>query len=356
MDKKSFYLSGLEGWRAISILLVIFCHLAAQYESGLLYEISVLLKNFHIDTHEFGRKGVQIFFCISGFLIFSRILVEIKKFGNFSIKEFFIRRFFRIFPPMYFFLLFYLVLALLGKGVSMKETLASMGFARIWWPLDETGWSWYTAHMWSLCMEEYFYIGLSLFVTYFSLKSLRLVSALSLLLLIIFSVAIWRIPSLKYFEYQYFIKDLIEFKFMAIGVLAAFIRLSNHKINDFLKKYQLIFVALLLTYTLFRLPIQSVLYPFFVALAIMSTSMSVNKILSPLLENRIFVFVGLISYSLYLWQQFWIPWFNSHIEEIRILQTPPLNIIFILISACVSYYFIEKPMIKFGRRFVSRKI
>ena len=129
LKNKSFYLSGLEGWRAISILLVIFSHLASQYEVGLFYEISLMLKKLKINTHGFGRKGVQIFFCISGFLIFSRILVEIKKFGNFSIKEFFIRRFFRIFPPMYFFLLFYLVLALLGKGVSIKETLPPWGLS-----------------------------------------------------------------------------------------------------------------------------------------------------------------------------------------------------------------------------------
>lgn len=356
MKNKSFYLSGLEGWRAISILLVIFSHLASQFDVGLFYDFSLLLKKIKIDTHGFGRKGVQIFFCISGFLIFSRILVEIKKFGNFSIKEFFIRRFFRIFPPMYFFLLFYLILAIFGKGISIKETLASMGFLRIWWPLDDTGWSWYTAHIWSLCMEEYFYIGLSLYVLSFSLRSLKLVSFLSLIVLIIFSLAVWRVPAIKYFEYQYYLKDFIEFKFMAAGVLAAFLRLSDHKINAFLKKYQLGFTSIMIAFTLFNLPIESVLYPLVVALGILSTSMSVNKFLSPLLENRFCVFIGLISYSLYLWQQFWIPWFDSHIEEIRLLQTPPLSIIFILLSACFSYYFIEKPMIKFGRRYVSRKI
>ena len=142
----------------------------------------------------------------------------------------------------------------------------------------------------------------------------------------------------------------------AAGVFAAFIRLSDHKINIFLKKYQLVFTSIMIAFTLFNLPIESVLYPFVVALGIMSTSMSVNKYLSPLLENRVCVFIGLISYSLYLWQQFWIPWFDSHIEEIKLLQSPPLNIIFILLSACFSYYIIEKPMIKLGRRYVARKI
>ena len=192
-----FYLSGLDGWRAISILLVIFSHLVSQHDEGFFGQLGGILTDLKIDHHGFGRKGVQIFFCISGFLIFSRILVEMKKYNDFSFKEFFVRRFFRIFPPMYFFLGFYLILALMGKGISIKETLTSMGFIRVWFPLDDTGWSWYTAHIWSLCMEEYFYLFISSFIVFFSLKRLKQFSLGLLIFLILMSMLIWKVSFLK---------------------------------------------------------------------------------------------------------------------------------------------------------------
>lgn len=354
-QSSSFHLSGLDGWRAVSILLVILSHLIGQDGVTFFTPIGDFLEKLRIDHHSFGRKGVQVFFCISGYLIFSRILVEIKKYGNFSFKEFFLRRFFRIFPPMYFFLCFYLILALMGKGISMKETLSAMVFGRIWFPLDDTGWSWYTAHIWSLCMEEYFYIILSTVVVFFSLRLVKIGSVLLLILMIILNLMVWRIPEFKPYEYQYFLKDFVEFRFMAIGVLFAFLKFSNHPINKKIYDSQNIFLPVMIGITLFKVPFYTLAYPFVVALAIHSTSDHVKPIFSTILENKMMVHIGLISYSLYLWQQFWIPWFNLQIKEIAFLQSAPLNIISIYLTAIFSFYVIEKPMIKYGRKFVNRR-
>jgi peptidoglycan/LPS O-acetylase OafA/YrhL len=350
-----FFLTGLDGWRAVSILLVIFSHLASQQNEGLFFQLGEFLTRLKIDHHSFGRKGVQIFFCISGYLIFSRILIEIKKYNDFSIKEFFIRRCFRIFPPMYFFLGFYFIMALLGYGVSMKETLSSMVFGRVWFPLDNTGWSWYTAHIWSLCMEEYFYIVLSFCAAFFSLTFIKISSLFLFVSMIIFNLAIWRVPELRNFEYQYFLKDFVEFRFMAIGVLFAFLKNSTHLINKIIYKYQGLFVFLMLVFILFRVPFSTIAFPIVVALAIHSTSNGLNYVNEIILENKILVFIGTISYSLYLWQQFWIPWFDAHIDGIKFLQYPPFNIVMILITSIFSFYIIEKPMIKIGRKYVQRR-
>ena len=354
-NPSSFHLKGLDGWRAVSILLVILSHLIGQEGEHLFKSIGDFLHQLRIDHHSFGRKGVQVFFCISGYLIFSRILVEIKKYGNFSFKEFFLRRFFRIFPPMYFFLGFYLILALMGKGISMKETLSSMVFGRIWYPLDDTGWSWYTAHIWSLCMEEYFYIILSTVVAFFSLRFVKIGSVLLLIGMIIFNLMIWRIPALKYYEYQYFLKDFVEFRFMAIGVLFAFLKFSNHPINKKIYEMQYIIIPLMIGITLWKVPFYTLIFPFVVALAIHSTSDHVKPIFSIVLENKVMAHIGLISYSLYLWQQFWVPWFNLQIKEIAFLQSAPINIVSIYLTAIFSFYIIEKPMIKYGRKFVTRR-
>ena len=82
-------------------------------------------------------------------------------------------------------------------------------------------------------------------LSFFSLKRLKQFSLGLLIFLILMSMLIWKVSFLKNFEYQYYLKDFIEFKFMAIGVLAAFYRLSDHPINDFLKKYQVPFFLLL---------------------------------------------------------------------------------------------------------------
>ena len=354
-QSSSFHLSGLDGWRAVSILLVILSHLIGQEGGTFFTSIGDFLEKLRIDHHSFGRKGVQVFFCISGYLIFSRILVEIKKYGNFSIKEFFLRRFFRIFPPMYFFLGFYLILALLGKQITLKETISSMTFSRIWFPMDSTGWSWYTAHIWSLCMEEYFYVILSLLVLLISLRLLKKLSLIFFVLMVIFNFIIWRMDFFKNFEYQYFLKDFAEFRFMAIGVLFAFLKFSNHPINKKIYDSQFIMLPLMIGITLFKVPFYTLVYPFVVALAIHSTSDHVKPIFSTILENKMMVHIGLISYSLYLWQQFWIPWFNLQIKEIAFLQSAPFNIISIYLTAIFSFYVIEKPMIKFGRKFVTRR-
>jgi peptidoglycan/LPS O-acetylase OafA/YrhL len=68
-----------------------------------------------------------------------------------------------------------------------------------------------------------------------------------------------------------------------------------------------------------------------------------------MLNSRVFNYVGVLSYSLYLWQQFYISersWWITHF---------PQNIILIFLTAMFSYYIIEKPFLKLKSRFSSKK-
>jgi len=82
---------------------------------------------------------------------------------------------------------------------------------------------------------------------------------------------------------------------------------------------------------------------------VLSTVLNPRGRLARLLESRLFSFMGRISYSLYLWQQL----FFIHRPEsssLRFLQAAPWNIIVLLTCAILSYYVVEKPMMRIGHR------
>jgi peptidoglycan/LPS O-acetylase OafA/YrhL len=88
------YLPTLDGWRTISIVSVMLCHdrlhQAGPLSTGWFY------------LH--GQLGVDVFFAISGLLICSRLLNEEQAKGRIGLRNFYVRRAFRILPPAAFFL------------------------------------------------------------------------------------------------------------------------------------------------------------------------------------------------------------------------------------------------------------
>ncbi|HME06662.1 MAG TPA: acyltransferase [Bryobacteraceae bacterium] len=144
------YLPTLDGWRALAVISVILFH-------DRLYSYGPL------NTHwfqEHGSFGVDIFFGISGLLICSRLLEEERKYGRIRISQFYIRRAFRILPPLLCYLFVIALLALAGViAVDAKEWIASLLFCRNYSFLGAVAGhdNWYTGHFWSLAVEEHFY-------------------------------------------------------------------------------------------------------------------------------------------------------------------------------------------------------
>ena len=95
--KQATYIPTLDGWRALSIGLVILHHSQVQCTVPILGPLLQSLANF-------GEVGVELFFAISGLLICSRLLDEESRFGQISVKGFYVRRFFRILPAAIFYL------------------------------------------------------------------------------------------------------------------------------------------------------------------------------------------------------------------------------------------------------------
>jgi peptidoglycan/LPS O-acetylase OafA/YrhL len=140
------YFPAFDVFRGIGILFVVAAH--TPIRSGFLDSIRPL-----------GALGVHMFFALSGFLITYRLVEEYEQAGGIDLGAFYRRRARRILPPA---ILYLTLLTLLGPvtkllRTGLKEILASLLFYRnVLQPSLPD--AWYTAHFWSLSLEEQFYL------------------------------------------------------------------------------------------------------------------------------------------------------------------------------------------------------
>jgi len=163
-------LPSLDGWRAVSIIMVLGYHAAMASPDS---ESPVFSMFFD------GNLGVRFFFVISGFLITWLLLKESKQTGKVSLNNFYVRRFLRIFPVYFVYVLVLFGLQLFAK---FKETpagwLGMLTFTRNFTDGLTANGSMGSAHLWSLSVEEQFYLlwpGLYVLVCH---RSFRLKAAL----------------------------------------------------------------------------------------------------------------------------------------------------------------------------------
>jgi len=140
----------LDGLRAASVGLVIVGHYLA-YLPGLEGRFPFVQLSWA------GQSGVDVFFVISGFLITYILLQEHKQNGAISLRRFYLRRFFRIFPPFYVYLATVIVLSVWGFVPQDRRNLISA--ATYTWNYMSHAPSWLLAHTWSLSLEEQFYLA-----------------------------------------------------------------------------------------------------------------------------------------------------------------------------------------------------
>jgi peptidoglycan/LPS O-acetylase OafA/YrhL len=141
----------LDGWRGFAVIAVILYH----GRSGFFNDNSVAMR---LSAH--GDLGVNLFFAISGFLICGLLLKEFQADGNINLRRFYLRRCFRILPPYYAVLAVLCILSIAGAiRVNYSDLPGCLLFYRNFTPLggDYQG-GYYTAHLWSLAIEEHFYL------------------------------------------------------------------------------------------------------------------------------------------------------------------------------------------------------
>lgn len=334
----------LDGWRGIAILLVIFDHLNLP-STGLLHKVS-----------RTGATGVGLFFALSGLLITTRLLNEYEKFGRVNLGHFYVRRAFRLIPAS---LTYLVVLAVLGGAgvlaVSREQWTASLLFFRNYVPAEVTGGGWFTAHFWSLAVEEHFYLLWPALL----LRSRRKASVPILLACL---VAAWR-----YVDFRFHVvhaplwfpgRSDVRMDALFWGCALALLLNEPSIRKRMSQNYQwwtvILFCALDIASNLFTGRHNYSFYePLLIASILVWPVLNVESWLARLLEAKPLRWLGALSYSLYIWQELWLV-FPGVPSALRPSQTFPLNLVLVFACASVSFYVIERPMIKLGHRLTSQ--
>jgi peptidoglycan/LPS O-acetylase OafA/YrhL len=349
--KKSTYLPTLDGWRALSIALVIMHHVQVgcklRYLGALLRAIS-----------NFGEVGVELFSGISGLLICSGLLDEEATHGQISIKSFYVRRFFRILPAAFFYLLVVAILALFGLiPLRALDWFGALLFFRNYVmvleylhhsPLEL---HWYTGHFWSLSTEEHFYLVLPAILVAFRRSRLWILGGLAL------AVALWRsvLAHLVHSDYQFNFRTDTHVDALLIPAMIAvalYPLLQNHAVTRYIPAWSTpLLIALEIGLLTTRIPFAFTLQAVLIPLLLVSTVLHPNTILGSVLEFKPVRWIGWISYSLYLWQQLFFGLnFVASPPRLAVLRENPVNLIALLVCATFSYYVVEKPFVRLGHR------
>ena len=300
------YRRDIDGLRAIAILPVIFFHAG--------------FNNF-----DYGYLGVDIFFVISGFLITSFIVNDLKL-EKFKVLNFFDRRARRILPGLVFIMIASIPLALVYMQPDDLENFGQSLFATSLFSnnilLYLTSGYWDIAsefkpllHTWSLSVEEQYYVVFPfLMILIWKLKSFWLMFLLFLFLSII---------SFFYYYFGSFGNESIESRAsflllfgrawqILLGAIGALISLKVITKIDTVKKFYKEFICLLgislILLSMFHSLIFELNQIYLPVLASIGTLLLLvfsnqNIIATALLRSKLFVWIGLISYSLYLWHQ-----------------------------------------------------
>ena len=344
----------LDGWRGIAILMVIAYHSA--YGSRFAGQLWANL----------GCLGVDIFFVVSGYIITLRFLEEREKTCSIDLRGFYARRAFRILPLVCTYLLTLSVLSLWVNLVDFhpSEILGSLFFFRNY-QLAANPQGFYTTHFWSLSIEEHFYLLWPALL--FLLGNRRAVwfAAIGATL-----CGIWRffdcthpdswigrmLPGSDPWLRQ--IRTDARFDGLLFGCAVA-ILLTRPPVRSFIfrnfPKETPLLAAMLLALNIQRTDAWPTLSSYLlVALMLASTLVVEEGLAHKWLNSRLLTWVGTISYSAYIWQELFLtrPVPYSPFGSLGFF---PLNLICVFIVSALSFYFIERPCIALGKRFLSRR-
>lgn len=338
------YRPDIDGLRAIAIILVVGFHaFPEKFHSGFL--------------------GVDIFYVVSGYLI-SAIIFEQLEINNFSFLEFYSRRIKRIFPALtlvmvsVFLFGWYVLLAdefqQLGKHLS-----AGSGFISnfiLWKEIDYFDSLAKTKpflHLWSLAIEEQFYIFWPLLAWFLWNRKSHFLNWMYTLL--IFSLLLHIYLSNCYTAAAFYL-PMARFWELLIGGILAYQKLKtipknliSPNILSILGCF-LIGLGLILEYYGWMKPGFSVILPTLGVYLVISAGQN-NWINNYLLGNRLFVWIGLISYPLYLWH-----WPLLSFGFIINGETPTIFVRIVLVIASIILAYLTKELVEQNLRHNPRKV
>ena len=341
------HLPSLDGLRCFSIFYVIVAHVNAYNP------------NIYNKTTDYifggGVFGVHYFFVISGFIITTLLLIEKINTGDISLKHFYYRRLLRIFPLTYLFLIALIILNILFD-LDIKSPEFVKGFLFIKNIGAPAGW--YTAHYWSLSVEEQYYLIFP-FILYKG--GVKIYLKVCFLFIVLYG-------GKNIYEHFSSVPDTIHnsladvflsnnFLSILLGSLTSIFLFKMDIVTSRLNNSLLTVIHILL----FMLAFLTFRNPRFFGLTYLLSSCSIAAsifllikfpygTIHNILNNKIIAYLGKLSFSLYIWQQIFTahqPWAHAFKYGNSIV----LNLIFLGVVAYLSYNYFETPFLRLKERF-----
>ena len=312
----------LDGLRAISITLVVLSHLVRWNHVSL----EVL--------GSYGELGVHVFFVLSGYLITNLLLREYEGSSTIRLRDFYIRRAFRIFPAAFVFLA--VVVVLYWHQMRWYHVAAAMFYAA---NMDISR-PWIFGHLWSLSIEEQFYLLWPL-----ALKKWQRYKT-AILLCVFMANPIFRV-GIDFFHVHNELRNSLPIYAdqLAIGCLLAVFAPRLPRIRGSVAAI-MVLAAILIPWfpainpwrTLFML---FVLRPL-LNICLAGLVLHVIQVPYRLLNLPPVAWLGRLSYSLYLWQELFCTNVSLHFGYFLVVPA--------FACACLSYYCVEQPMLRLRER------
>jgi peptidoglycan/LPS O-acetylase OafA/YrhL len=346
----------LDGLRALSIFLVMALHSMQRMQHHLPLIWYALFN---------GDAGVYIFFVISGYLITSLLLHEQQKNASINMRSFYFRRAMRILPPIYLYVGVLLLLGLAGRlAVTKLDIFSALFFFRNY----AVGTSmWQLEHFWTLSVEEQFYL-IWPFILYLCLRHRsgllgRMAAAKVAFVVILVSPVIrvvsyvLPVPYLHHGGMFHMRADALMFG-CVVALLQgtpAFERAYSLATKIWWAPPAVIFLSECLAVRFqnyWNLPLGFTVTGIAIAFFLLWCVRNPSSVVGRVLNARAVVHIGVLSYSIYIWQTLFLHHGNEAIfgPSLKFISTFPGNWLAILIVAEVSYYGVEQPALRLRTR------
>ena len=337
-------LSALDGLRGLCILAVMFGHLSGT--GG--FPVSARTGGYLA----FGSLALLVFFVLSGYLITGIILREQEKTGSVRLGRFFARRTLRMAPPY--------VAAVAGLAAVSALGWITLNPGDVLYAITytsnyHTDRAWPIAHTWSASVQEQFYVLWPLVLVFAGSRRAAIIAALTLLVVPVIRVAEWE---LFRWEIGHQFETIADS--MAAGCLLACVRPQLHRWPAYLAVLRSRWFPIVPLVALAANMLQDHPLVYFgagITLVILCVTLSIDWLLTftdgrvarvldfPLLRG-----IGLISYSLYLWQQ---PFLNR--SSGAAISQFPLNLVLAFAAGLVAFYLVERPSMRLRDRLDARR-
>ena len=336
---KAEHLPSLDGLRAISIALVLLGHLSGTHGFAAL----------DLGIGDYAHLGVVVFFVISGYLITRLMLLERAKTGRVSIKLFYERRIVRLFPASYTYIACVCLLCLAGiVHLSSTDIWHAVTYTVNFLPNRGKQ----IGHLWSLSVEEQFYLIWPCTFVLLGRRWAGWIAAAQILFGPVARFGDWLfLRGTPYHDLEMFpmVADSL-----AMGCLLAtignWLEVKKWYLQLFRPIYSVGLVALVLLIN--RYMGYTVVYVFGMSIINVSLAILIHRCIhcshdwvGQMLNWKPIAFVGVLSYSLYLWQQLFL-----NRDSSAWACSFPQNLVFAIAAALGSYFLLEKPLLALRRR------